>query len=104
MLSDLSHLRPAVAARHALPMKGDPLTRKPTGVVTRQRLIESRIDIPWADYTYAILNEVSDGTKKIDLVYTVGRDTKVIFEKSFDDMRKAVANLIERHRLENPPR
>jgi hypothetical protein len=91
-------------ARYAFPMKGDPITRRPTGVVTRQQLIDSRCDIPWADYAYAILNELSDGTKKVDLVYTVGKDTKVISEKSFDDMRQAVANLNERHRLENSPR
>ena len=83
--------------------EGRPTHQKANRRRHRQRLIESRIDIPWADYAYAILNEVSDGTKKIDLVYTVGRDTKVISEKTFDDMRKAVANLIERHRLENPP-
>ena len=85
-------------------MKNSPTTSKPTGVVLRQRLIESQIDIPWADDAYAILNDVSDGTKKIDLVYTVGKDTKVISEKSFEDMRKVVADLNERHRLENSTR
>lgn len=85
-------------------MKSSPITSKPTGVVLRQRLIESQIDIPWADHAYAILNDVSDGTQKIDLVYTVGKDTKVISEKSFEDMRKVVAELTKRHDLENPTR
>jgi hypothetical protein len=85
-------------------MKGDPITSKPTGTLTRQQLIDSRCNIPWADDVQAILNDLSDGTKRIDLVYKVGADIKSISEKDFEDLRDAVVELIKRHNLENPKR
>lgn len=47
--------------------------RKPTGILSRQQLIHSRCVIPWAEEVYAVLNNVSGGTKRIDLVYRVGK-------------------------------
>jgi hypothetical protein len=69
--------------------------------LTRQQLIGLRCDIPWAEQVQGILYEHPDW-KLIHVSYLEAGTIKAIANNSFEGLRKAVADLNERHRLENP--
>jgi hypothetical protein len=62
-------------------------------LVPRKQLINSRIDIPWADQVHGVLNY--DGNNGVLIVYLEGRDIKTIAGESLDDVRTAVAALTQ---------
>jgi len=85
-------------ARHALRMKDSRITAT---YLTRQQLIESRCDIPWAEEVLGVLYEHPNGLKVIHVSYLEGGTINALAENSFVDLRKAVADLNERHGLQN---
>jgi hypothetical protein len=86
--------------RHAPRVKDSRITAT---YLTRQQLIESGCDIPWAEEVLGVLYEHPNGLKVIHVSYLKekGGAINAIAENSFVDLRKAVADLNEHHRLEN---
>jgi hypothetical protein len=70
--------------------------------LTWQQLIESHCDLPWADEVLGVLYEHPSGLTVIHMSYLEAGKMKVVAAGSFEDLRKTVADLNERHRLENP--
>jgi hypothetical protein len=85
-------------ARHAPRVQDNRITATH---LTRQQLIESDCDIPWAEQVQGILYEHPDW-KLIHVSYLDAGTIKTIANDSFEDLRKTVADLNERHRRENP--
>jgi len=93
------HLAAVSEARHALRMKDNRITAT---YLTRQQLIESRCDIPWAEEVLGILYGLPNGLKVIHVSYMEGGTINAIAENSFVGLRKTVASLNERRGPRKP--
>jgi len=76
-------------------------TRVTATYLTRQQLIEEGCDIPWSEEVLGVLYEHSSALKVIHLSYLEAGTINALAENSFEDLRKTVADLNERHLLEN---